>query len=183
MSHFNHYHSIMTLQDWTDPQLPHDLILAKKLVCDGCNLDCTQPIPEKESAEYSAYRFTINKKYICYREAKITPTKTGQFVTLWKRNISGIIEPFDFSDTIDFVIISVRKENSFGQFIFPKAVLLQKGIFSTATKEGKRATRVYPPWDVTTSKQAQKTQEWQLDYFLELTNKVTIKLKFKELFQ
>ncbi|CAD0005103.1 MepB family protein [Flavobacterium salmonis] len=160
---------------------PDDLILTKELVYDYCNLECTQPQPEAESTEYSAYRFEINKKTICYREAKITPTKTGQFVTLWKRNISGTIEPFDFSDTIDFVIISVRKENSFGQFIFPKAILLEKGIFSTATKEGKRATRVYPPWDVTTSKQAQKTQKWQLDYFLEITKDETIDLKAKEL--
>lgn len=162
--------------------LPHNLILAKELVYDCCNLECTQPVPETESAEYSAYRFEINKKTICYREAKITPTKMGQFVTLWKRNISGTIEPFDFWDTIDFVIISVQKENSFGQFIFPKAVLLEKGIFSTATKEGKRATRVYPPWDITTSKQAQKTQEWQLDYFLEISDNECIVSKAKKLF-
>lgn len=161
----------MTTQDnWITPEtFPHDLILARKLVYDSCNLDCTMPHPETESAEYSAYRFNINKNRICYREAKITPTKTGQFVTLWKRNLSGTIEPFDFSDQIDFVIISVRKENNFGQFIFPKAVLLKNGVFSTSTKEGKRATRVYPPWDITTSKQAQKTQQWQLEYFLEVS--------------
>ncbi|MFQ6421766.1 MULTISPECIES: MepB family protein [unclassified Bacillus (in: firmicutes)] len=33
---------------------------------------------------------------------------------------------------------------------------------------GKRAIRVYPPWDKTTSRQAQKTQAWQLEYFLEI---------------
>ncbi|MCI9844099.1 MepB family protein [Flavobacterium pectinovorum] len=163
-------------------RIPHDLILVKELVYDFCSFACTQPQPEAESAEYNAYRFEINKKTICYREAKITPTKTGQFVTLWKRNISGTIEPFDFSDLIDFVVISVRKENSFGQFIFPKAVLLEKGIFSTQTKEGKRATRVYPPWDITTSKQAQKTQNWQLDYFLDLSNKKAAVSKAKLLF-
>ncbi len=27
--------------------------------------------------------------------------------------------------------------------------------------------RVYPPWDITTSAQAKKTQTWQLAYFLE----------------
>jgi hypothetical protein len=159
-----------TQVNWIIPKtFPDDLILAKKLVYDSCNLDCTQPLPETESAEYSAYRFHINKNTICYREARITPTKTGQFVTLWKRNISGTIEPFDFSDFIDFVIISVRKEHNFGQFIFPKVILLEKGVFSTSTKEGKRAMRVYPPWDLTTSKQAQKTQQWQLDYFLEIS--------------
>jgi len=151
--------------------LPNDLIIAKEVVYDSCNLECTEPHPEPESQDYNAYDFQINGRNIKFRTAKITPTKTGQFVTLWKRNKSGIIEPFDFSDTIDFVIISVRKNDLLGQFIFPKSVLLQKGIFSTATKEGIRATRVYPPWDETTSKQAQKTQKWQLDYFCEINSK------------
>ncbi|WP_163407582.1 MepB family protein [Flavobacterium ajazii] len=170
-------------KQWTNSKsISNDLILVKELVFNCCNLKSTLPEPETESAEYSAYRFEINDKKICYREAKITPTKTGQFVTLWKRNISGTIEPFDFSDPIDFVIISARKENNFGLFIFPKSVLLEKGIFSTSAKEGKRAIRVYPPWDITTSKQAQKTQEWQVNYFLEIFEKETIVSKAKKLF-
>lgn len=170
-------------KQWSNTKsISNDLILAKELVFDLCDLKCTQPEPEDESAEYSAYRFEINCKKVCYREAKITPTKTGQFVTLWKRNLSGTIEPFDFSDTIDFVIISVRKENKFGQFIFPKAVLLEKGVFSTATKEGKRATRVYPPWDLTTSKQAQKTQQWQLEYFLGISENEPNLSRVKKIF-
>ncbi|WP_316635739.1 MepB family protein [uncultured Flavobacterium sp.] len=155
---------------WANPKsISSDLNLVKELVYDCFDFDCSQPQPVPESAEYSAYQFYLNQKSICYREAKITPIKVGQFVTLWKRNKSGTIEPFNFSDEIDFVIISVRKEDRFGQFIFPKAILLDKGIFSTKTKEGKRATRVYPPWDETTSKQAQKTQQWQLYYFYEIT--------------
>lgn len=157
--------------NWTQTKfIPNDLITAKELVYDNCNFECTEPQPETESQDYDAFDFQINSFKIKFRSAKITPTKTGQFVTLWKRNKTGIIEPFDFSDVIDFVVVNVRKDDFFGQFIFPKAVLLQKGFFSTSTKEGKRATRVYPPWDETTSKQAQKTQQWQLDYFLEIPN-------------
>ncbi|MBZ4037727.1 MepB family protein [Flavobacterium sp. 17A] len=147
-----------------------DLATAKEKVFDKTGFELKNLEKENESAEYSAFRFSLHHKNICYREAKITPTKTGQFVTLWKRNRSGIIEPFDYSDAIDFVIISVRKENNWGQFIFPKNILLEKGVFSTQKKEGIRATRVYPPWDETTSKQAQKTQKWQLDYFFSFTN-------------
>ncbi|MEN2402673.1 MepB family protein [Flavobacterium sp. MC2016-06] len=159
--------------NWADQkQIPSDLILAKELVYDFCNFEVTVPQAEAESKEYDACDFQINQKHIKFRSAKITPTKNGQFVTLWKRNKSGIIEPFDFSDTIDFVIVNVRKEALLGQFIFPKEVLLAKGIFSTPKKEGIRATRVYPPWDETTSKQAQKTQQWQLNYFYEI-NKST----------
>jgi hypothetical protein len=151
-------------------QIPTDLLLAKESVFDQTDLHLTALQKEAESDEYSAYRFLLNDKNICYREAKITPTKTGQFVTLWKRNKTGTIEPFDYSDAIDFVIVSVRKDQNWGQFIFPKKILLEKGVFSTPNKEGIRATRVYPPWDETTSKQAQKTQKWQLDYFISLTN-------------
>jgi len=169
-------------KNWTEIKaLPKDLIVAKELLYDRCDFDCTQPQPEVESADYDAYHFHINEKSICYRTAKITPTKTGQFVTLWKRNSSGIIEPFDFTDTFDFVIVNIRKDDLLGQFVFPKSVLLEKGIFSTAVKEGKRATRVYPPWDETTSKQAQKTQQWQLNYFYKITPEADLD-KFKILF-
>ncbi|SHM55009.1 hypothetical protein SAMN05444366_3458 [Flavobacterium saccharophilum] len=155
---------------WTNHKsIPRDLLLAKELVYDCFDFDCSQPQQESESIDYSAYRFYLNEKFICYREAKITPTKTGQFVTLWKRSRLGTIEPFNSTDLIDFVFVSVRKDDLFGQFIFPKAVLLEKGIFSTTVTEGKRAIRVYPPWDETNNKQAQKTQKWQLDYYFEIT--------------
>nr|WP_199000078.1 MepB family protein [Flavobacterium sp. ASV13] len=171
-----------TINNWnTTESLPKDLILAKELIYDSCNFKCTEPQPESGSADYDAYRFVLNGKHICYRKAKITPTKTGQFVTLWKRNKNGIIEPFDFSDLIDFVIISVQKNDRFGQFIFPKSILLEKGIFSTSAKEGKRAIRVYPPWDQTTNKQAQKTQQWQLHYFYKINTETDLN-KFKMLF-
>lgn len=147
--------------------VPTDLLRIQEIYA-NYHLELSFLEKENESEEYSAYRFQIQNKKICYREAKITPTKTGQFVTLWKRNQTGIIEPFDDSDPIDFVMISVRKEENWGLFIFPKNTLLQKGIFSTKTKEGIRATRVYPPWDETSSKQAQKTQQWQLEYFFYL---------------
>jgi hypothetical protein len=151
-----------------------DLVFCKESIFDKADLQIASLQKENESEEYSAFRFQLNNRNICYREAKITPTKTGQFVTLWKRNQSGIIEPFDYSDNIDFVIVIVRKDQNWGQFIFPKKTLLEKGIFSTQNKEGIRATRVYPPWDETTSKQAQKTQKWQLDYFFNFSDQSEI---------
>lgn len=69
--------------------------------------------------------------------------------------------------SIDLFIISTRDENHFGQFIFPKSVLVKQGILTSGRKEGKRAMRVYPPWDTTTSPQAKKIQKWQLEYFFE----------------
>nr|WP_315159343.1 MepB family protein [uncultured Flavobacterium sp.] len=158
-----------TQKPWTASEgLPEDLILIKEIIFDNCHFEITQPVPEAESSEYGACRFILNNSNILFRTAKITPTKTGQFVTLWKRINQEPIQPFDSTDPIDLFVISVRKDNYFGLFIFPKSVLIAKEIV-TDKKEGKRAIRVYPPWDETTSKQAQKTQNWQLDYFLEIS--------------
>lgn len=151
----------------TSVNIPKDLILIREILFDNCNFDITQPTLETESSEYGACTFTLNNLNILFRTAKITPTKTGQFVTLWKRINHGPIQPFDSTDPIDLFIVSTRKDDRIGLFIFPKSALITKEIV-TDIKEGKRAIRVYPPWDITTSKQAQKTQKWQLDYFLEI---------------
>ncbi|HEU4791423.1 MAG TPA: MepB family protein [Flavobacterium sp.] len=157
----------------TPKSIPKDLILIQEILFDNCNLEITQPVIEAESSEYGACAFSLNSLNILFRTAKITPTKTGQFVTLWKRINQGPIKPFDSTDPIDLFIVSTRKDNNFGLFIFPKSILITKEIVSDE-KEGKRAIRVYPPWDITTSKQAQKTQKWQLDYFLKIPKEQTI---------
>lgn len=168
-------------KNWSElTGVPKNLITAKNLVYDVCGFECSELKPEAESQDYEAFDFKMNESRIKFRSAKITPTKTGQFVTLWKRNQSGIIEPFDFLDPIDFVIVSVEKDDKLGQFIFPKDILLKKGIFTTTAKEGIRATRVYPPWDETTSRQAQKTQLWQLDCFYEISPNTDLE-SFKKL--
>ncbi len=151
-----------------------NLLIIQQYIFDACGFDYTKPIQEIESAEYNAYSFTLNDLHVKFRTAKITPTKTGQFVTLWKRLATGIIAPFEASDSIDLVIISVRKENRFGQFVFPKSVLCTQSILTVNDKEGKRGFRVYPPWDETTNKQAIKTQNWQLLYFLDSSDLLKI---------
>ncbi|AEV33454.1 hypothetical protein Oweho_2484 [Owenweeksia hongkongensis DSM 17368] len=125
---------------------------------------------EPESKEYDACRFKLNGQSIVYRSAKVTPKKAGQFVTFWKRNIEGITEPLHENDPFDFYIISVTSETKRGQFIVPKSILIEKGIVATHAKDGKRGFRVYPPWDAPTSKQAEKTQKWQIEYFVEITS-------------
>ncbi len=124
---------------------------------------------EKESADYGAYTFDLNGPSIHFRIAKITPTKVGQFVTFWKRSSTGITEPYDFSDPFDFLIVNTRRDHHLGQFIFPKAVLAKQGVLSLKGIGGKRAIRVYPSWDQTLNKQAQKTQSWQKECFVDLS--------------
>ena len=147
-----------------------DLKVVKKLVYDPCGFDLTDLKLNSESVEYGACSFGLNGKAIQHRVSKITPTKTGQFVTIWKRNKDGITEPFDILDDLDFVIITSKSGDNFGQFIFPKSVLADKGIITRNGKKGKRGIRVYPPWDIATNKQAEKTQRWQIEYFLTIKN-------------
>lgn len=152
----------------TPPNLHPDLLAAQKLLYEPNGLIISHLLKEAESEDYGAFEFFLNDRRIKYRVAKITPTKSGQFVTIWKRTGSGPIQPYDINDPIDFFIISVRTSEHFGQFVFPKAVLCEKGILSKNGKEGKRAIRVYPPWDTASNQQAKKSQQWQLLYFFEI---------------
>ncbi len=145
-----------------------DLLIAKNRAYEPAGLLPVNPVRENESREYAAAEFSMNERRIKFRSAKITPTKTGLFVTLWKRIGSGPIMPFDIEDPIDFFVISVRKGDRLGQFVFPKDALLKEGALSQSGKGGKRAIRVYPTWDTTDSKQAQKTAAWQSVYFFEI---------------
>lgn len=144
-----------------------DLLAAQRLVYEPAGLICKNVVNERESKEYSACDFELNGRHVKFRTGKITPTKVGQFVTLWKRIGNGSIMPYDITDPVDLFVVSVRSNEHVGQFVFPKMILYEKGILSKNGKGGKRAMRIYPSWDVTESKQAKKTQEWQLNYFIE----------------
>jgi len=101
-------------------------------------------------------------------KAKITPKKIGQFVSIWKRIGNGPTLPHDVTDNFYYLVVQVEKDNHRGQFVFPKEVLVQKEYVSQHGKGGKRGMRVYPPWDTVDNPQAQKTQTWQLLYFVKL---------------
>jgi len=166
----------------TSGSINPDLLLAQKLAYGPSNLIFKELAMESESREYGACTFEINNKIVKFRTAKITPTKIGQFVTFWKRIGSGPIMPFDLKDPIDLFVVSVRHANHFGQFVFPKLVLYEKGFISKEGIGGKRAMRVYPPWDITDSNQAKKTQAWQLQYFFEIPANYIDTAKIKNLF-
>ncbi len=151
-----------------------DLLAAKGLIYEQSGLVISDYKEELESKEYGAVDFKLNNLRVKFRAGKITPTKAGLFVTLWKRIGSGPILPYDIEDPFDLVVISVRSSQYFGQFVFPKNVLQEKGIISKEGKGGKRAMRIYPPWDTVDSKQAKKTKEWQGLYFLQIDKKTFV---------
>lgn len=132
------------------------------------NLEFSNFELDNESQNYNACKFELNNLKIIFRKAKITPTKIGQFVTLWKRKGKNPIEPFSVSDDFNFVIIYVKSQNKVGQFVFPKSILIEKGYISSDKKGGKRGFRVYPIWENAVNKQSIITQKWQLNYFIEL---------------
>lgn len=152
-----------------------NLAQIKAEVYKKCGLEISNLTIEPESKEYGACRFELNGLNIVSRNAKITPKKVGQFVTFWKRKENGPIEPFNEKDFLDLYIVCVKDENEFGQFVFPKSVLIKRGIISSDRKEGKRAFRVYPNWVMAKNKQALKTQKWQLKYFYKIDDSIDCK--------
>ncbi|MEU8823664.1 MepB family protein [Streptomyces sp. NPDC048636] len=152
---------------WRGP-VHSDLQAAKALVYDACGFRCTEPVPEEESAEYAACAFSVDGLALRFRVAKTTPTKTGQFVTVWQRSERGPIRPFDVADAVDLFVISSHEGDRFGQFVFSCEALRARGIVSADGAGGKRGFRVYPPWAATTSRQARATQAWQLESFLDI---------------
>ena len=88
-----------------------------------------------------------------------------------------MIEPFNILDPVDFTIISARRNNHFGIFIFPNTVLYKHKILSSNDQKGKLGTRVYPTWELANNNQALKTQAWQTNYFIDLSNQKEINLE------
>ncbi len=153
-------------------QLNNNLVEINEKVFLQKSLTLSEFQNEKEGKEYDACRFKLNGENIICRSSKVTPKKVGQFVTFWKRNKEGETTPFDENDPIDFYFVICKDEKNFGQFVFPIFELIKRGIVSTKTKTGKRGFRVYPKWCEVTSKQAIKTQEWQLNFFAEIDDSI-----------
>lgn len=160
----------------TAESLPGDVMVAIGQVFEPAGLHLTEMVVrEAESAEYGAARFALNGHKVVFRTAKTTPTKLGQFVTIWKRPTpDGDIAPLDSRDGIAFVLVGVSDAMHKGLFVFDQAVLVAKGVFSSAGEGGKRAMRVYPPWVQLTAKAAIVTQRWQCRYFISLDQDGTV---------
>jgi hypothetical protein len=158
-----------------------NLIHIKREVYDRCQFQFSHFEKETESEEYDACSYSINGRIIKSRNAKATPIKIGQFVTCWKRINDGTIAPFDATDKLDLLVVTTLSQGRLGQFVFPKSVLKHMGIITTSAKEGKRAFRVYPPWDVVNSKQAERTQQWQIHYFTEINDHIDME-RVKQLY-
>ena len=162
--------------------LNKNLIEVKTKIYDKLSLNISKLNNELEGTEYDACQYELNGMKLISRSSKITPKKVGQFVTFWKRNQNGETEPYSENDQFDFYVINAKSGDRFGQFVFPKFELINKGFITTEKKDGKRGFRVYPVWDKTLNKQAEKTQKWQLNYFYEIDKTTDLK-KVNELYR
>jgi hypothetical protein len=153
--------------------LPDELTRAIRDHYEPAGLVLTEgPRREAESAEYAACRFGLNGYQVAFRVARTTPTKLGQFVTIWKRETPDAeIAPLGAADGVAFVVVGVADTRHRGQFIFDRRSLIERGVFSVGGKGGKRAIRVYPPWSQPIAKDAVRTQHWQLRHFLPLDSR------------
>ncbi|MCF2132289.1 MepB family protein [Strepomyces sp. STD 3.1] len=126
---------------------------------------------EAQNSDYGAGIFQLNSKSVRFRVAKNTPNKIGQFVSFWEKDEAHKNQAFSYEKATDLLVINIfTSKDRFGQFVFPKEVLVKQKILKTGSTKGKMAIRVYPIWDKPTSKQAIETQKWQLEYFVEMNN-------------
>ncbi|QHM16586.1 hypothetical protein C7M30_00205 [Bacillus subtilis] len=148
------------------------LTYVNKIIYEPNHLTINAIQEETQNSDYGAGMFQLNSKSVRFRVAKITPNKIGQFVAFWEKDGDDKNQAFSYEKATDLLVINTFASNiNFGQFVFPKEVLVKQNILKTSDTKGKMAIRVYPRWENPTSKQAIKTQNWQLEYFIEISNK------------
>jgi len=136
---------------------------------------------EDQNSEYEGLLLIINKHVYRSRLAKLTPKKKGYFVAFWEKDTEGINQAYSYENSPEKLIVSVIDNERRGQFIFPKKVLLKYGILKSPKQKGKMALRVYPSWVTELNKNATRTQSWQLEYFIDLSDNLEIE-KLKKLY-
>ena len=138
-----------------------------KMIYEPNDLTVKSVQEEKQNSKYGAGTFQLSSRTVRFRVANITPTKVGQFVAFWEKDENNKNQPFTYEEAPDLLVITTFKDDSeFGQFIFPKEILIKQNILRSSSTKGKMAIRVYSSSDKPTSKQAKKTQKWQLPYFV-----------------
>lgn len=133
-------------------------------------LACSPAKVEADNAEYGAAISAIGRSPVRFRVGKLTATKVGLFVTVWRRSLDGSTEPLPAEECSDVLVICVREDSRVGAFAFPKAALVKHGVVSVGGAGGKRGFRIYPPWSATTNRQAKESQQWQCNYFFEMAD-------------
>lgn len=122
--------------------------------------------PETQGSDYESGVALLDGVWWRVRTARVTPTKPGAFVAVWRRGASGSTEPIPVSDDVQGLIVAVRDSGGRGVFRFPGRALQELGIAPSGRGAGKRGFRLYPPWCAGLNPQAARTQRAQEPYFV-----------------
>ncbi|MGL5853270.1 MAG: MepB family protein [Phycicoccus sp.] len=124
----------------------------------------------EEQGGYESGLATIGGERWRVRTARVTPTKPGAFVAVWRRAGDGGTEPFPADDATHGLLVFV--EDGIlrrGVFRFTAAHLRELGIVRSESHPGKRGFRLYPDWCSGLSRQAASTQAVQAPAFTRLS--------------
>ncbi|MGO1673848.1 MAG: MepB family protein [Canibacter sp.] len=132
-------------------------------------LGLLEVVPEEQSSDYESGMVALDSGIWRIRTARITPTKPGAFVAVWRRSSSGTTEPFDSADDCEGLMVFVSEAGRFGVFAFTREHLTTLGIVQSSLTQGKRGFRVYPSWSTNLNAQAVRTQRAQANAFTDLT--------------
>ena len=123
---------------------------------------------EEQNSDYESGIVRIGTEQWRIRTARITPTKPGAFVAVWKRSENGMTRPFTADESMSGLLVFVAEKARFGVFKFTTADLVTLGYVSSDRYPGKRGFRVYPAWCTDLNSQASRTQRAQAAAFSEL---------------
>ncbi|GGJ35295.1 MepB family protein [Paenarthrobacter histidinolovorans] len=143
-----------------------------------------QPLPddslgvvhaEEQNSDYESGVALIAGEQWRIRTARITPTKPGAFVAVWKRDDNGSTRPFTVEESLSGLLVFVEDRGEdraggrerFGAFRFTPEQLISLGYVSSGPRSGKRGFRVYPSWCTDLNPQALRTQRGQAAAFVE----------------
>ncbi|MGO4584919.1 MepB family protein [Arthrobacter sp. 2RAF6] len=121
-----------------------------------------------QNSDYESGVARIGKEQWRIRTARITSTKPGAFVAVWKRGDGGSTRPFTADESMSGLLVFVEEQERFGVFQFTKAHLISLGFVSSDLHPGKRDFRVDPEWCTDLNPQASRTQRAQGPAFVEL---------------
>lgn len=126
--------------------------------------------PEAQSSDYESGTVQLESGLWRIRTGRVTPTKPGAFVAVWRRQDGGTTAPFGADDPAVGLLVFVRESDRFGVFQFTPEHLVSLGVLSSETSPGKRGFRVYPPWYAGLNGQAARSQRAQSAAFRNLAD-------------